>query len=104
MASYPAKRDPNRCPTHPGKILGEAIGATGIPKVRIAEMLGISRVHLNDIIRGKKPITANVAVRVGKLIGNGPGIWLRMQVTHDAWHAARAVDVDSIPTLTAKAA
>ena len=104
MASYPAKRDPNRCPTHPGKILAEAIEAIGEPKTRIAEHLGISRVHLNDIIRGKKPITANIAVRVGKLIGNVPGIWLRVQATHDAWHAARAVDLDRIPTLKAKAA
>lgn len=104
MANAPAKRDPNRCPTHPGKILAGAIGAIGIPKIRIAGHLGISRVHLNDIIRGKKPITANVAVRIGKLIGNGPGVWLRMQVAHDAWHAARAVDLDLIPTFKVKEA
>lgn len=104
MASYPAKRDPNRCPTHPGEILGEAIEAIGEPKTRIAEHLGISRQHLNDILGARKPITANIAVRVGKLIGNGPDIWQRMQATHDAWHAARAVDLDRIPTLKAKAA
>lgn len=104
MASYTAKRNPNRCPTHPGKILAEALDAIGEPKTRIAEHLGISRQHLNDILGGRKPITANVAVRVGKLIGNGPDIWLRVQVAHDAWHAARIVDVDSIPTLKAKAA
>lgn len=104
MATYPAKRDPNRCPTHPGEILAEAIEAIGEPKLRIAEHLGISRQHLNDILGARKPITANVAVRVGKLIGNGPDIWLRVQAAHDAWHAARAVDLDSIPTLKAKEA
>ncbi|MBX9842571.1 MAG: HigA family addiction module antidote protein [Xanthobacteraceae bacterium] len=104
MATYPAKRDPNRCPTHPGEILAEALEAIGEPKLRIAGHLGISRQHLNDILGARKPITANVAVRIGKLIGNGPDIWLRVQAAHDAWHAARAVDINSIPTLKAKAA
>lgn len=99
-----AKRDPNRCPTHPGEILAEAIEAIGESKIRIARHLGISRQHLNDILGTRKPITANIAVRVGKLIGNGPDIWLRVQAAHDAWHAARAVDLDRIPTLKAKAA
>jgi addiction module HigA family antidote len=104
MASYPAKRDPNRCPTHPGTILAEAIEAIGEPKTLIAAHLGISRQHLNDILGARKPITANIAVRVGKLIGNGADIWQRMQSTYDAWHAARAVDLDRIPTLKAKTA
>jgi addiction module HigA family antidote len=104
MATYPAKRDPNRCPTHPGEILAEALEAIGQPKTRIAEHLDISRQHLNDILAGRKPITANVAVRIGKLIGNGPGIWQRMQAAHDAWHAERAVDLDRIPTLKAREA
>jgi len=104
MAEYAAKRDPDRCPTHPGKVLAGALDAIGETKIRIAEHLGISRQHLNDILAGRKPVTPNVAVRVGKLIGNGPGIWLRLQTAHDAWHAARAVDLDRIPTLKAKAA
>lgn len=102
MTSYPAKRDPKRCPTHPGEILAEALEAIGEPKTRIAEHLGISRQHLNDILAGRKPVTANIAVRIGKLIGNGPGIWQRMQAAHDAWHAAPAVDLNRIPTLKAR--
>lgn len=104
MAEFHARRDPNRCPTHPGAVLADALDAIGETKTRIAEHLGISRQHLNDILGARKPITANVAVRLGKLIGNGPGVWLRMQAAHDAWHAARAVDLDEIPTLKAKPA
>jgi addiction module HigA family antidote len=74
------------------------------PRRWIAEHLGISRQHLNDILGGRKPVTANVAVRLGKLIGNGPQLWLGMQAAHDAWHAERTVDLDRIPTLKAKAA
>lgn len=101
MAEYAAKRDPDRCPTHPGEILAGTIAEIGEPKIRIAEHLGISRQHLNDILSGRKPITANVAVRVGKLFGNGPGFWIRMQGAHDAWNAARAIDLEKIPTLAA---
>lgn len=95
-----ARRDPNRCPTHPGEFLREdVIPATGRPKTEIARMLGISRQHLYDILEGKKPVTANVAVRLGKLFGNGAGSWLRMQAAHDAWIAEREVDLTAIPTL-----
>ena len=50
MAEYAAKRDPNRCPTHPGELLREVIDATGRSKTEIAALLGISRQHLYDIL------------------------------------------------------
>jgi addiction module HigA family antidote len=97
----PAVRNADRCPTHPGEVLAEALEATGKSKTAIAKLLGISRPTLYDILNGKQPITPSVAVRIGKLLGNGAGIWLRMQVAHDAWHAEREIDVSDIPTLTA---
>jgi addiction module HigA family antidote len=73
--------------------------ATGKSKVEIARLLGISRQHLHDIMEEKKPISPEVAVRVGKLFGGGAGIWVRMQADFDTWHAERNVDVSKIPTL-----
>jgi len=100
MASYPAKRAPNRPPTHPGALIRETVlPALGRSKVEIAALAGISRQHLNDILNEKKPVSPAVAVRFGKLFGNGPRLWLRLQATYDAWHAAREVDVSKIPTL-----
>lgn len=100
MAEYTAIRNSDRCPTHPGALLREdLIPATGKPKAALARMLGISRQHFYDVIEERKPVTANVAVRLGKLFGNGPGVWLRMQAAHDAWHAEREVDLSAIPTL-----
>ncbi|MEA2891123.1 MAG: antitoxin HigA [Bradyrhizobium sp.] len=69
------------------------------PKAEIARLLGISRQHLHEILEEKKPVSPNVAARIGKLIGNGPAIWLRLQAAYDAWHAEREVDVSRIPTL-----
>lgn len=62
-------------------------------------MLGISRQQLYDIVGERKPVSANTAVRIGKLMGTGPGVWLRMQAAHDAWNAEREIDVSGIPTL-----
>jgi plasmid maintenance system antidote protein VapI len=46
-------------------------------------------------------VTPKVAVRLGKLFGDGPGPWVRMPAAHDTWHAAREVDTSQILTLDA---
>jgi len=100
MAEYIAKQNPNRCPSHPGALLREVvIPATGKTKTEIARLLGISRQHLHDILEEKKPMSPEVAVRVGKLFGGGAGAWVRMQGAYDTWQAERKVDVSKIPTL-----
>ena len=106
MVEYAAKRDPTRCPTHPGELLGEVIPATGKSKAEIASLLGISRQHLYDILAERKPVSAAVAVRLGKLFGDGAGVWVRMQGAYDTWHAERdlAAEVRKIRTLKVAAA
>ena len=102
MTTYPAIRNPERCPTHPGALLrDEVIPATGRTKTNIARLLGISRQHLHDILEERKPVSAEVAVRLGKLFGNDGGLYYRMQAAHDLWRASRSVDVSAIPTLSA---
>ncbi len=103
--TYTAKRNRARCPTHPGVLLREdVIPATGRAKSEIAGMLGISRQHLYDILRARKPVSPIVAVRLGKLFGDGAGVWTRMQAAYDTWHAEQDEDVSGIPTIRAKAA
>ncbi|UVC18200.1 HigA family addiction module antitoxin [Mesorhizobium onobrychidis] len=99
MTSYEPKRPIERCPSHPGALLDDIIPATGKTKVEIANLLGISRQQLYDIIREKKPVSPAVAARLGKMFGDGAAIWLRMQAGYDAWHAEREVDVSAIPRL-----
>jgi addiction module HigA family antidote len=95
-------RTPDRCPTHPGEVLREdVIPATGKPKAEIARMLGISRQHLHDILATRKPVSAEVAVRLAKLFGTEPLVWIMMQGAYDAWHAEREADVSGVPTLGA---
>jgi addiction module HigA family antidote len=92
--------------SHPSRALlrDEIIPATGRTKSEIAELLGISRQHLYDLLQEKKPVSPTVAVRLGKLFGDGAGIWTRMQAAYDTWQAERTEDVSQIPTIKVKAA
>jgi antitoxin HigA-1 len=75
--------------------------AAGKTKTEIAALLGISRQHLYDILEERKPVSAAVAVRLGKLFGDGAGVWVRMQSAYDTRHAERelANEIKKIPTL-----
>lgn len=87
---------------HPGEILREDIlPALGRSKTEIAGLLGISRQTLHDIMTEKQPVTVGMAVRLGKLIGNGPVFWLNLQRAYDLERAEHEVDVSAIPTLVA---
>ncbi len=80
----------SRIPTHPGAILREDVfPALNMPKTKIAAALGISRSMLYAILAEAVPITPNVALRLGKFLGNGPQIWMDMQVAHDLAVTAR---------------
>jgi addiction module HigA family antidote len=87
---------------HPGELLREdIIPALGRPKTEIAGLLGISRQTLHDILTEKQPVTVAMAIRLGKLVGNGPVFWLNLQRAYDLERAEREVDVSNIPTLSA---
>ena len=102
MTEYVAKRTKERCPNHPGAVLREdVIPAVGRRKSEIARLLGISRQHLYDILSEKKPVSPEVAVRIGKLFGGGAGVWVRMQGAFDTWQAERTVDVSHIEPIVA---
>ena len=93
-------RDPNRPPVHPGAILRDIVLEGGKPsKTAFAAALGISRQMLHGLLTEKHGISADMAVRLGHVLGNGPGIWLRMQQSHDLWHAERSVDTAKLQVL-----
>jgi antitoxin HigA-1 len=100
MSSKPVKR--GLPPMHPGELLREDIlPVLGRSKTEIARLLGISRQTLYDMLDEKQPITPAMALRLGKLCGNGPDLWLNLQRRHDLWKAESETDLSRIPTLTA---
>jgi len=89
---------------HPGELLREdVLPALGKPKAEIARLLGVSRQTLYDILAEKQPITPAMALRIGKLCGNGPDLWINMQRAFDLDVAEKelAGEIEKIPTLTA---
>lgn len=91
-------------PMHPGELLREdVLPSLGKSKTEIAGLLGISRQTLFDILGEKQPVTPSMALRFGKLFGNGPDIWIDLQRVYDL-HAAQkklARVLAKIPTLPA---
>ncbi len=64
--------------------------------------MGISRQTLYDILDEKRAVTAEMALRIGKLVGNGPDLWYNLQKNYDMKIAERAMadEIAKIPTLS----
>ena len=81
-----------RIPTHPGALLREdVLPALHMSISGAAQALGVSRQMLHRILAEKSPVTAEMAVRLGKFCGDGPDIWMRMQAAHDVAKAGLAM-------------
>jgi len=95
--------DITRPPVHPGVFFAEEIlPAFGRRTIgEIATLLGVSRQTLHRVMAGETAVSPDMAVRLGKLCGNGPGLWLRMQAAYDGWEASKRLkrEVAKIPVL-----
>jgi len=101
---FPVGRSPQRPPVHPGEILKEdVLPALELSVSEAARQLRISRQTLHRILKGTHGVTPEMAIRLGKFCGNGPGLWLRMQQGYDLWHAERRLgdELDKIPAYAA---
>lgn len=90
-----------RAPVHPGSILREiTFPAMKVTVTQAARDMSISRQSLHKILAGERAISPEMAVRLGKFCGNGPGLWLRMQLAHDLWSAEQTLseEIKRIPT------
>lgn len=91
-------------PLHPGELLREQVlPALGRSKVEVAQLLRVSRQTLYDVLDAKKSVTPQMALRIGKLVGNGPDLWMNLQKDWDLAIARTEIagDLEKIPTLEA---
>jgi addiction module HigA family antidote len=104
MATEYPREEVKRPPIHPGVIFAEDV----MPELRktrtigeVATLLGVSRQNLYRVMSGEVAMTPDMAVRLGKLCGNGAGVWLRLQASYDEWEASRrlAKEIAKIPTV-----
>lgn len=89
MVEIAANAIPAFPPSHPGELLAEIIPPTGKNVAEIADLLCLPRQNLDAIIAGRKPVSPEIAAKLGKFFGDGAAVWLRMQAAHDAWRAEK---------------
>ena len=82
----------NRPPTHPGEmLLEEFLKPLGMTQAEAARQMGVPLNRLNELIRGKRGVTADTALRLAKLLKTDPEIWMSLQNQCDLWHAAQSI-------------
>jgi addiction module HigA family antidote len=78
-------------PFHPGEILREEfLEPGGMTQAALAEQLGWTRARLNELIRGKRGITAESALDLAEVLGTSPKLWMNLQATYDLDRAEKA--------------
>ncbi len=75
---------PNRLPAiHPGEFLGEILQELALPQAELARALGVSKMQISHLIRGTRSVTAEMALLLGKALGQTPDYWLNLQKDYD---------------------
>jgi len=93
--SFANTRPMKRRPTHPGEMLREdflpefALTVSGL-----AESVGVSRQSVNELLRGRRAVSPEMALRLSRLFGNSPEFWLNAQRAVDLWDAGQAIKDD----------
>jgi addiction module HigA family antidote len=70
-------------PVHPGSYLKELIEELGLSQYRLAQDIGVAPMRISHVVRGQRPITAELALRLGRYFGQSPRFWLNLQSRYD---------------------
>jgi antitoxin HigA-1 len=90
--SIPNTRALERRPIHPGEMLREEfLPEYGLSVTALAEAAGVSRQSVNELLRERRAVSPEMALRLGKLFGMSPEFWLNLQRSVDLWDAARGL-------------
>ncbi len=93
-----------RRPTHPGEMLREDfLPDYGLSVSGLVQSLGVSRQSVNELLRERRAVSPEMALRLARLFGNSPEFWLNAQRAVDLWTAAQTIkkEVDQIKPLDA---
>jgi addiction module HigA family antidote len=82
---------------HPGEVLlEEFLKEYDISQNRLGREIGMSPRAINEIVHGKRSITANSALRIAKYFGTSPEFWLNLQTSYDLEEASKKIDLGNI--------
>ena len=86
-------------PIHPGEHLAEILEELGISQYRLAKAMGVPAVRVNEIVHCRRGITADTALRVGRVLGMTPEFWMNLQQMYDLNVARAETDVSGLSVL-----
>ena len=94
-----------RFPTHrppdaPGEmLLEEFLKPAGLTQVEAADRIGVPFQRMNTLVKGRRGVTADTALRLAALTGMDAAFWMGLQADFDLWHASRDVDLSKVKPL-----
>lgn len=70
-------------PIHPGEFLRETLEELGLTQAAFAAAIGVSPMRISYVLKGARPVTAELALRIGRALGQSPYYWLNLQTAYD---------------------
>jgi len=88
-------------PIHPGEYLAEMLEGLGISQASFARTIGVSPMCISHLVKGKRPVTAELALLFAKTFEQTPQYWLNLQASYDLKNAEKSIAnrLFSIPSL-----
>jgi len=68
---------------HPGEFLRETLEELALTQVAFADAIGVSAMRVSHVLKGDRPVTAELALRIGRALGQTPQYWLSLQTAYD---------------------
>lgn len=95
----------SRTPIHPGEILKDELEEIGISAAELARQLRVPVNRMSEVMRGRRNITADTALRLGKWFGSSAVFWMNLQKNYELRKAEQEIgaDIDQIKTRVAVA-
>ena len=70
-------------PIHPGEFLRESLDELGTSQAEFARFIGVSPMRISHVVNGTRPVTAELALLIGRAFGQSPQYWLNLQAAYD---------------------
>ena len=91
-------------PVHPGAFLAEILHETGMSQAAFARAIGVSAMRISHVVKGMRPVTAELALLFGKALEQSPEYWMNLQAAYDLKTAEKEMrrHLKSVPTIAAE--
>lgn len=76
---------------HPGEFLREILEDRGVSQAQFARAIGVSPMRISHVAKGTRPVTAELALLIGRALGQSPQYWLNLQAAYDLKQAERTI-------------